>query len=94
MKETTKIKIKTVWAKIKIAVKEIGNFLTDALCPVVSAITILATALQAPASFIKTLKKIEAWLWAASGTTDDVDVMVDVIDKAVTKITEEEKKEK
>ena len=81
--------LKTAWKKIKCAVKEIFNFLTNLICPVMSALCILAELLNLPTSWIKGLKKAEYWCWQVAGTKDAIENFVDKVEDAVEETAEE-----
>lgn len=83
-----KAKMKTIWKKIKCAVKECFNLLTNLITPILSALCILAEVLQLPTGVIKALKSAEYWCWNACGTADDIGRFIEEVDKAVEKITE------
>ena len=82
-------KMKKVWEKIKCFIKEIGNVLTDILCPICSIVAAAMEVGQLPASWIKAVKKVEYWLFYACGTKDVIDQIVGTIDIAVQNKTEE-----
>lgn len=73
----------TFWKKIKCAVKEVFNFLTNLLCPVASLVCVLMELLQLPTPAIKAVKKVEYWLWYAAGTKEDIDNFVDSVEDAI-----------
>lgn len=77
--------MKKVWKKIKCAVKEIFNLLTNLCTPVMSALCVLAEALQLPTSVISALKKAEYWCWKACGTKDSIDKFIESVDDAIEK---------
>lgn len=69
--------------KIKLFLKEVGNALTNILCPLVSVVVALMELLQLPTSWIQAVKKFEHWAWYASGTKDEIDKMLDEIEKII-----------
>lgn len=81
--------LKTAWKKIKCAVKEIFNFLTNLVCPLLSALCILCELFNLPTSWIQGLKKAEYWCWQAAGTKEVIDDFIEQIDDAVKNTTEE-----
>ena len=81
--------LKTAWKKIKCAVKELFNLLTNLACPVLAALCLVAELLQLPTSWIKALKKAEYWCWKVAGTQDAIEHFVEQVDDAVEKTTEE-----
>lgn len=81
--------LKTAWKKIKCAVKEFFNFLTNLLCPILSAICVVLELLNLPTSWIKTLKKLEYWCWNISGTKEIIDNFIDKVDEATQNTLEE-----
>ena len=84
--------MKKFWEKFKIFWKELGNVLTNLLCPVMSILCAGAELLQLPTSVIQTLKKIEVWLFFACGTQKSLNALEDITDKALAddKITGDE----
>lgn len=81
--------LKTAWKKIKCAVKEVLNLITNLFTPVMSGLCVLAELLQLPTSVISALKRAEYWLWKACGTKDAINDFIDTVDKAVDKADEE-----
>ena len=77
--------MKNVWKKFVIFWKELGNMLTNILCPIMSILAATAEMLQLPTSVIQAIKKAEYWCWYACGTKDTLDQMVDKIDEVVDK---------
>lgn len=75
--------MKKVWSKIKCFIKEIGNILTNMLCPICAIIIAAMEVGQLPASAIQFMKKVEYWLFYACGTKDMIDEIVEVVDKSV-----------
>lgn len=51
--------MKKVWSKIKCFIKELGNILTNMLCPICSIIIAAMEVGQLPASAIQFMKKVE-----------------------------------
>lgn len=69
------------WSKIKLFWKEVGNLLTNVLCPLLGILIAISEVIGLPISWIQSLKKAEYWCWNACGTKEDIDKIVDVIDK-------------
>ena len=82
--------MKTIWKKFKVFWREVGNVLTNLLCPVVSAIAAGMELCQMPASWIKGVKKFEYWLFYACSTKDKIDHVVDKVDEALKDIEDKE----
>jgi hypothetical protein len=81
---------KKAWKKFVVFWKEIGNFFTNLLCPILSLIAACAELLQLPTKAIQGIKKAEYWAWNLSGTKDVVDGLVEGIDDIVDKYEEQE----
>lgn len=81
--------LKTAWKKIKCAVKETFNFLTNLICPVLAALCILAELFNLPTAWIKGLKKAEYWCWQVAGTKDIIEDFVEQVEDAVEKTSKE-----
>ena len=64
---------KKIKDRVVLIVKEIGNFITNLLLPLVGLIIIVLEALPVPKKYIKLLKTIEYWLFYASGTAKKID---------------------
>lgn len=77
--------MKKFWSKFKLFWKELGNFLTNLLCPVVSALASGAALLQLPAGVIQFLKKVEYWCFYACSTKPVIDELVEKVDEVITK---------
>lgn len=75
--------LKRALKKIKCAVREVFNLLTNALCPIISAICVIAEVFQLPAKAIRGIKKAEYWLWKLCGTKEKIDEMIDKIDNTI-----------
>ena len=73
--------MKKFWSKFKIFWRELGNFLTNLLCPILSILCSAAELLHLPDSVIKALKKAEHWAFYACGTKEIIDSLVDSTDK-------------
>ena len=82
---------KTAWKKFVVFWKEVGNFLTNLLCPIFSLVAACAELLQLPTNVIQAIKKAEHWAWNISGTKDIIDGFIDQVDDLVDK--QEERKE-
>ena len=80
---------KKAWKKFVVFWKEIGNFFTNLLCPLLSLVAALAEVLQLPTNVIQGIKKAEYWAWNASGTKDAIDKIVDKADEIIEKEIEE-----
>ena len=80
--------MKNIWKKLKCAEKEIFNFLTNTLTPIISLLCVLAEILQLPTKVIQTLKNAEYWCWQAGGTKKNIDNFISEVDK-VLQIEEE-----
>lgn len=81
--------LKTAWKKIKCAVKEVFNFLTNLVCPVMAALCLVAELLNLPTAWIKVLKTVEYWCWNVAGTKEIIENFVDQVEDAVKQTTEE-----
>ncbi len=86
MKKVKEKKFSLVWTKILIGVKEVGNVITNMLCPLTSILVVIATMFQLPIGVVKALKTAEEWLWKASGTAT-------AVEEAIKKQEEKEKGE-
>lgn len=73
--------MKTYWKKFKTFWREIGNLLTNVACPFLSIASALLELGGAPVSWIQAVKKAEYWCWNACGTKEDIDKIIDTIDK-------------
>lgn len=73
--------MKKFWEKFKLFWKELGNILTDLLCPILSILCALSELLHLPDSVIKALKKAEHWAFYASATKPLIDSIIDSADK-------------
>lgn len=80
---------KKAWKKFVVFWKEIGNFFTNLLCPILSLIAACAELLQLPTKAIQGIKKAEYWAWNISGTKDVIDGFVDQVDDLVDKTEED-----
>lgn len=76
------------WKKVKCAVKEIFNFLTNLLCPVLSLVCALMEVFGLPTKAIQAVKKAEYWCWYAAGTKETIDNFVDKVEDAIEKTEE------
>ena len=76
------------WKKVKCAVKEVFNFLTNLLCPVLSLVCALMEVFGLPTKAIQAVKKAEYWCWYAAGTKDTIDHFVDKVEDAIEKTEE------
>lgn len=76
--------LKTAWKKIKCAVKEFFNLITNLACPIIAALCILFEIFNLPTSWIKGLKKAEYWCWQVAGTKEVIDNFIDDIEEAVS----------
>jgi hypothetical protein len=76
--------------KIKLFFKEMGNALTNILCPLISIVIALMELFQLPTSWIQTVKKVEHWAWYLSGTKDDIDKILDEVEEIVEELEGEE----
>lgn len=74
---------KKAWKKFVVFWKEIGNFFTNLLCPILSLVAACAELLQLPTKAIQGIKKAEHWAWYISGTKDVIDDLVDKVDDLV-----------
>ena len=75
--------MKNIWKKFVVFWKELGNVLTNILCPIMSIVAAAAELLQLPTSVIQAIKKAEYWCWYACGTKKTLDEMIDKIDDIV-----------
>ena len=71
------------WKKFLLFWRELGNFFTNLMCPVMSFICAIAEILNLPQNTIKQLKNVEYWFWKISGTKDAIDHIVDQVDQKV-----------
>jgi Holliday junction resolvase RusA-like endonuclease len=76
------------WKKVKCAAKEVFNFLTNLICPVLSLVCALMEVFQLPTKAIQAVKKAEYWCWKAAGTKDDIDNFLDKVEDAIEKTEE------
>lgn len=76
------------WKKVKCAVKEIFNFLTNLLCPVLSLVCALMEVFGLPTKAIQAVKKAEYWCWYAAGTKETIDNFVEKVEDAIEKTEE------
>jgi hypothetical protein len=76
---------KKAWKKFMVFWREVGNFFTNLLCPILSILAATAELLQLPSNAIQALKKAEEWCYQACGTKKIIDGMVEGIDKVVEK---------
>ena len=76
------------WKKVKCAVKEVFNFLTNLLCPILSLVCALMEVFGLPTKAIQAVKKAEYWCWYAAGTKDTIDNFVDKVEDAIEKTEE------
>lgn len=84
--------MKKVWKKIKLAMREALNLLTNLLCPVVSAVCVVLEVCQCPASMVSAVKKVEYWFWKIGGTKDAIEDLIGKVDGAIDKTEEEHDK--
>lgn len=77
-----------VWKKIKCAVREFFNILTNLCCPVLAAVCLVMEVLQLPTKAIEAVKKLEHLCWNVSGTQDTIKNFVDQVDVAIEKTEE------
>lgn len=82
--------MKKFWAKFKIFWRELGNALTNILCPIMSILAAGCELLQLPTSVIDALKKAEYWCWYACGTKDKIDEIIDKVDEVFAEDKKEE----
>ena len=82
--------MKTYWKKFKAFWKELGNMITNVACPFLSVAAALLEVFGAPASWIQGVKKAEYWCWNAYGTKEQIDQIVESIDKVVDVLNEGE----
>ena len=73
--------MKKILKRISFFLKELLNFLTDVLVPLVSLIAAILQLLPVPLKWVHTVKKIENWLYYAKGTGDKIKEEVDKIEK-------------
>lgn len=74
------------WSKIKLFWKEVGNLLTNVLCPLLGILTAIFEVVGAPINWIQSLKKAEYWCWNACGTKEDIDSIIDAADEIVERL--------
>lgn len=75
--------MKKIWKKFKLFWKELGNILTNLLCPVLAVIAAGMELCQLPTKWIQGVKKAEYWCWKLCGTKENIDKIVDKIDEVV-----------
>jgi len=63
---------KKIKDRILLFIKEIGNFLTNLLIPLIGLILIVVEVLPIPIKYISFLKTIEYWLFYAAGTAEKI----------------------
>ena len=61
--------------KFKLFFKEMGNAMTNVLCPLFSVIAALLELFHFPTEWIKFVKEMEYWAWFTSGTKDKIDAL-------------------
>ena len=83
--------MKNFWNKFKLFWKELGNTLTNFLCPLISLLIAIMELCQLPSSWIQSMKKIEYWAWFACGTKEKIDEMIDEIVEEVDKNVDSER---
>lgn len=76
------------WKKVKCAVREIFNFLTNLLCPILSLVCALMEVFGLPTKAIQAVKKAEYWCWYAAGTKETIDNFVEKVEDAIEKTEE------
>lgn len=81
--------MKTYWKKFKMFWREIGNLLTNVLCPLLATVAAILEIFGAPITWINGIKKAEYWCWNACGTKEKIDAVIEGIDKVVDKLPEE-----
>lgn len=84
--------MKIYWKKFKMFWRELGNLLTNVLCPLLAVIAAMLEIFGAPIAWINGVKKAEYWCWNASGTKKKIDNIIEEIDKVVDKLPEGENK--
>lgn len=72
--------MKNFWNKFKIFWKEVGNVLTNLLCPLLSILCAFAELIHLPNAVINVLKKAEYWCFYACGTKEVIDELVSAAD--------------
>lgn len=75
--------MKKFWSKFKLFWCELGNVLTNLLCPLISLVIAFMEIFQLPTNWIQIMKKVEHWAWFACGTKDKIDEMIDQIEDEV-----------
>lgn len=78
--------MKTYWEKFKLFWRELGNVFTNILCPLLSAIVAILEIFGLPISWINSVKQAEYWCWNACGTKNKIDSIIDVADKIVEEL--------
>lgn len=84
--------MKIYWKKFKMFWRELGNLLTNVLCPLLAVIAAMLEIFGAPIAWINGVKKAEYWCWNVSGTKKKIDSVIEEIDKVVDKLPEGENK--
>lgn len=73
--------MKNFWSKFKLFWKELGNTITNFLCPLISLLIAIMELCQLPNSWIQMMKKAEYWAWFASGTKEKIDALIEEIEE-------------
>lgn len=63
-------------ARIKIIIKEVGNFIGNILVPFVSLLIAILGLFPVPTTWLEALKKVEVWLFNFAGTAKDIETQV------------------
>lgn len=63
--------------RLKIIIKEIGNFLANVAVPFISLLITILGFFPVPTEWLEGLKKAELWLFNASGTLKDLEAAVE-----------------
>ena len=63
--------------RVKLFIREIGNLLANVLVPLVSLLILIVDLFPVPTAIIAWMKKIEYWLFFASGTADKIDKILE-----------------
>lgn len=73
--------MKKVFKRVRLFLKEILNFITNILVPIVSVVISILEVLPVPSTWIKLMKVLEYWLFYAFGTAKDIDKAIEENEK-------------
>lgn len=64
--------------RLKLIGKEVLNFITNILCPLISVVMVILEIFGVPASVLDVVKKVEYALFYLSGTKEDIEKTIDI----------------